>query len=127
MIVWGKRCGEPIYMLVEVEVVGGENSPLDLHRMFDLLSDPIEVMRVFATNPMGKDLWCRVTGWSSQGPCAAMSALAEDSGEGVVLLVYGGNEGVRLQPAWSIDAWEVTNSNQWGEACLMLANGTPVE
>ena len=127
MIVWGKRCGEPIYMLVEVEVVGGENSPLDLHRMFDLLSDPIEVMRVFATNPMGEDLWCRVTGWSSQGPCAAMSALAEDSGEGVVLLVYGGNEGVRLQPAWSIDAWEVTNSNQWGEACLMLANGTPVE
>ena len=114
-------------MLVEVEVVGGENSPLDLHRMFDLLSDPIEVMRVFATNPMGEDLWCRVTGWSSQGPCAAMSALAEDSGEGVVLLVYGGNEGLRLQPAGSSDAWEITNSNQWGEACLMLANATPVE
>ncbi|SVD68322.1 uncharacterized protein METZ01_LOCUS421176, partial [marine metagenome] len=32
-------------MLVEVEVVGGENSPLDLHRMYDLLADPIEVMR----------------------------------------------------------------------------------
>ena len=127
MIVWGKRCGEPINMQVEVEVVGGENSPLDLHRMFDLLSDPIEVMRVFATNPMGEDLWCRVTGWSSQGPCAAMSALAEDSGEGVVLLVYGGNEGLRLQPAGSSDVWEITNSNQWGEACLMLANGTPVE
>jgi hypothetical protein len=56
-----------------------------------------------------------------------MSALAEDSGEGVVLLVYGGNEGLRLQPAGSSDAWEITNSNQWGEACLMLANGTPVE
>ena len=127
MIVWGKRWGEPINMLVEVEVVGGENSPLDLHRMFDLLSDPIEVMRVFATNPMGEDLWCRVTGWSSQGPCAAMSALAEDSGEGVVLLVYGGNEGLRLQPAGSSAVWEITTSNQWGEACLMLANGTPVE
>ncbi len=114
-------------MLVEVEVVGGENSPLDLHRMFDLLSDPMEVMRVFTTNPMGEDLWCRVTGWSSQGPCAAMSALAEDSGEGVVLLVYGGDEGLRLQPDGSSDAWEITNSNQWGEACLMLASGTPVE
>ena len=127
MIVWGKRCGEPTYLLVEVEVVGGENSPLDLHRMFDLLSAPIEVMRVFTTNPMGEDLWCRVTGWSSQGPCAAMSALAEDSGEGVVLLVYGGDEGLRLQPDGSSDAWEITNSNQWGEACLMLASGTPVE
>ena len=114
-------------MLVEVEVVSGENSPLDLHRMFDLLTDPIEVMRVFATNPMGEDLWCRVTGWSSEGECVAMSALAEDSGEGVVLLIYGGNEGLRMQPAESGDAWELGNSVQWGEACLMLAKGTPVE
>ena len=114
-------------MLVEVEVVSGENSPLDLHRMFDLLTDPIEVMRVFATNPMGEDLWCQVTGWSSEGECVAMSALAEDSGEGVVLLIYGGNEGLRMQPAVSGDAWELGNSVQWGEACLMLAKGTPVE
>ena len=114
-------------MLVEVEVVSGENSPLDLHRMFDLLTDPIEVMRVYATNPMGEDLWCRVTGWSSQGPCTAMSALAEDSGEGVVLLVYGGDEGLRLQPAGSGDDLDLANSAQWREACLMLAKGTPVE
>ena len=114
-------------MLVEVEVVGGENSPLDLHRMFDLLTDPTEVIRVFATNPIGEDLWCRVTGWSSEGPCIAMSALAEDSGEGVVLLVYGGDEGLRLQPAGSSDDWDLANSVQWGEACLMLAEGTPVE
>lgn len=114
-------------MLVEVEVVGGENSPLDLHRMFDLLTDPIEVMRVFATNPMGEDLWCRVTGWSSQGPCPAISAQAEDSGEGVVLLIYGGDQGLRLQPAGSSDDWELGNPAQWGEACLMLAPGTPVE
>jgi len=114
-------------MLVEVEVVGGENSPLDLHRMFDLLADPIEVIRVYSTNPMGEDLWCRVTGWSSDGPCVAMSALAEDSGEGVVLLVYGGNEGLRLQPVESADDWDLANSAQWGEAVLMLAKGTPVE
>ena len=114
-------------MLVEVEVVGGENSPLDLHRMFDLLADPIEVMRVYSTNPMGEDLWCRVTGWSSEGPCVAMSALAEDSGEGVVLLVYGGDQGLRLQPAGSGDEWDLANSVQWGEAVLMLAKGTRVE
>ncbi len=114
-------------MLVEVEVTGGENSPLDLHRMFDLLSDPIQVVRVFSTNPMGEDLWCQVTGWSSQGACTAMSALAEDSGEGVVLLIYGGDEGLRLQPAGSGDDWDLANNAQWGEACLMLAKGTPVE
>lgn len=114
-------------MLVEVEVAGGGNSPLDLHRMFDLLTDPIAVTQVYATNPAGEDLWCRVTGWSSQGPCAAMSALAEDSGEGVVLLVYGGDEGLRLQAAGSGDDWDLANTAQWGEACLMLAKGTPVE
>ena len=114
-------------MLVEVEVVGGENSPLDLHRMFDLLTSPTEVVRVFATNPIGEDLWCHVTGWSSEGPCLAMSALAEDSGEGVVRLVYGGDQGLRLQPAGSPDDWDLANSVQWGEACLMLAEGTPVE
>ena len=114
-------------MLVEVDVASGENSPLDLHRMFDLLTDPIEVVRVYATNPMGEDLWCRVTGWGSQGPCLAKSALAEDSGEGVVLLIYGGDEGLRLQPAGSGDEWDLANSAQWGEACLMLAKGTPVE
>lgn len=114
-------------MLIEVEVACGENSPLNLHRMFDLLTEPIEVMRVYATNPMGADLWCRVTGWSTQGPCQAKSALAEDSGEGVVLLVYGGDQGLRLQPADSGDAWDLANDVQWGEACLMLAEGTPVE
>ena len=114
-------------MLVEVEVAGGENSPLDLHRMFDLLTEPIEVVRVYATNPMGEDLWCRVTGWSSQGPCSAMSALSEDSGEGVVLLIYGGDQGLRLQPADLRDEWDLANGAQWGEACLMLAKGTPVE
>ena len=61
------------------------------------------------------------------GPCPAVSAQAEDSGEGVVLLVYGGDEGVRLQPAGSGDDWDLANLSQWGEACLMLANGTPVE
>ena len=114
-------------MLVEVEVTSGENSPLDLHRMFDLLPDPIEVVRVYATNPMGEDLWCRVTGWGTQGECVAMSALAEDSGECGVLLVYGGDEGLRLQPVGSGDEWDLANSAQWGEACLMLAKGTPVE
>ena len=114
-------------MLVEVEVTSGENSPLDLHRMFDLLTEPIEVAREYATDPMGQDLWCRVTGWSAQGPCVALSALAEDSGEGVVLLIYGGDEGLRLQPAGCGDEWDLANSAQWGEACLMLAKGTPVE
>lgn len=114
-------------MLIEVEVSSGGNSPLDLHRMFDLLSDPKEVARVFATDPKGDDLWCDVVGWGTSGPSTAMAALSEDSGEGVVLLIYGGDEGVRLRPAGSKGEWDLASPEQWGEACLMLGQDTPVE
>ena len=114
-------------MLLEVEVTAGANSPLDLHRMFDLLEEPRPVRRVMAPNPLGVDVWCEVTGWDEEGPCAAMAALSEDSGEGVVLLVYGGSEGIRLRPAGSDDEWDLGNSAQWGEACLMLGRETSSE
>jgi hypothetical protein len=114
-------------MLLEVEVTAGANSPLDVHRMFDLLSDPSEVHRVLATDSMGQDVWCQVTGWGTGGPCSAMTALSEDSGEGVVLLVYGGDEGIRLKPADSAEDWDLASSAQWGEACLMLGKDTPFE
>ena len=114
-------------MLIEVEVIAGENSPLDLHRMFDLLEDPRPVSRVMAPDPMGQDVWCDVTGWENGGPCQAMAALSEDSGEGVVLLVYGGSEGLRLRPVGTDSEWDVANRGQWGEACLMLGKDTDTD
>ena len=114
-------------MLIEVEVTAGENSPLDLHRMFDLLEDPRPMSRVLAPNPLGYDVWCEVTGWDANGPCPAMAALSEDSGEGVVLLVYGGAEGLRLRPAGTPGEWDLNDATQWGEACLMLGKDTPAE
>lgn len=114
-------------MLIEVEVTAGENSPLDLHRMFDLLEEPRPVSRVMAPNFVGEDVWCDVTGWTEEGPCPAMAALSEDSGEGVVLLVYGGSGGVRLRPAASSREWDLSDTGQWGEACLMLGKDTNTE
>ena len=114
-------------MLIEVEVTAGENSPLNLHRMFDLLEDPRPVSRVMAPNPLGEDVWCEVTGWGAHGPCQALAALSEDSGEGVVLLVYGGSEGVRLRPEGAAGQWALDDAAQWGEACLMLGKDTVAE
>ncbi len=114
-------------MLIEVEVIAGANSPLDLHRMFDLLEQPRAVSRVLAPDPKGEDVWCEVTGWDASGPCPAMAALSEDSGEGVVLLVYGGDEGLRLRPAGVPGAWDLADGGQWGEACLMLDKDTATE
>ena len=111
-------------MLIEVEVIAGANSPLDLHRMFDLVEEPRAVSRVLAPDPKSEDVWCDVTGWDAGGPCPAMTALAEDSGEGIVLLVYGGDEGVRLRPAGWPGDWDLADNGQWGEACLMLGKDT---
>ena len=107
-------------MLIELEVTAGDNSPLDLHRMFDLITEPRPVTRVFTADSTGIDRWCDVTGWDESGPCPAHAALSEDSGEGVVLLVYGGDEGIRLKPDDSREDWELASPNQWGESCLLL-------
>ena len=106
--------------MIEVEVTAGENSPLDVHRMFDLLSEPHIITAVFTADSLGEDRWCDVTGWCGSGPCPALAVLSEDSGEGVVLLVYGGDEGIRLKPDDCQEAWDLASVNQWGEACLLL-------
>ena len=114
-------------MLMELDVAEGGNSPLAVNRFFDLLDQPRDITGVFTSGLDGEDRWCRVTGWSLSGPCPARAARSEDSGEGVVLLVYGGGEGIRLQPWDSTDEWDLDNVTQWGEACLMLDKDSPVE
>ena len=109
-------------MLFEVEVSGSENSPMDLNRVFDLLENPRPVSKVFTADPTGQDRWCTVTGWGSTGPCPAQAVLAEDSGDGVVLLLYGGEYGIRLKPVEDSEDWDLASKTQWGEACLMLSS-----
>ena len=111
-------------MLHEVEVTAVSNSPMDLDRVFDLLDEPRTITAVFTADLSGEDRWCRVTGWNDDGPCPAYAAKAEDSGEGVVLLVYGGNDGIRFQPSESADPWDLNDPAQWGEPCLMLGADT---
>ena len=107
-------------MFIEVDVSEGANSPLSLTRMFDAMDVPRPVSRVVAADPEDNDRACEVTGWSSQGPCPAYAVLVEDSGEGVAMLVYGGDEGIRLRAAGAQEDWDLGSPRQWGEACLLL-------
>jgi hypothetical protein len=111
-------------MLYEIEVSGEGNSPLELNRVFDLLEEPRPISRVLTADFMGKDQWCDVTGWSEEGPCPAYAVLAEDSGDGVILLVYGGIEGIRLKSTDLDEDWDLDSNHQWGEPCLMLSKDT---
>ena len=114
-------------MLYEVEVNEGGNSPLALDRVFDLLEAPRPINRVVSADLSGSDVWCQVTGWDEDGPCPALAALAEDSGDGVILLVFGGSEGIRLKPDADDSPWDLANPHQWGEPCLMLDKATACE
>ena len=114
-------------MLYEVEVIANGNSPMDLNRVFDLLNDPRPILRLLAPDPLGADVWCDVTGWEDGQPCPAMAALSEDSGEGVVMLIYGGEDGIRLKPAVAESDWDADAPDQWGEACLMLGSDVQIE
>lgn len=114
-------------MLYEVEVVADGNSPMDLNRVFDLLNDPRPITRVLAPDPMGADVWCDVVGWEDGEACPAMAALSEDSGEGVIMLIYGGEDGIRLRPVDSADEWNIASGVQWGEPCLMLGSDVRIE
>lgn len=107
-------------MLYEVEVNDGGNSPIPLDRVFDLLENPKAIRQVVTADLAGEDAWCQVTGWNDDGPCPAMAALAEDSGDGVILLVFGGSEGIRLKSHGDESPWDLADTSQWGEPCLML-------
>ena len=107
-------------MFIEVEVQEGANCSFALSRMYSALGEPEPIVWVLAPGPRGDTAAYEVTGWSAEGPCQAYAALVEDSGEGMALLVYGGDEGIRLRPGGSLEPWSIENREQWGEPCLLL-------
>ena len=107
-------------MFIEVDVEESRNSPLSVNKIFHALDIPIPITNIIAPNRFGLEVECFITGWSFEGECTAYAVLVEDSGEGRVLLVYGGNNGIRLQPTTLGRPWDIKDPCQWGEPCLML-------
>ena len=114
-------------MFIEVDVQASANCDYSLSRVFSAVGKPEPVVRVLAPGPTGDMCFAEVTGWSTEGPCQAYAVLVEDSGEGRALLVYGGNDGIRLKPTGSPEPWRLENREQWGEPCLLLDHDSEVE
>ena len=114
-------------MYIEVDVQEGLNCSWAVNRMFSALEPPRLVFRVVAADPLGREVMCAVTGWSSGGSCPAKAALVEDSGEGIVMLLFGGDQGIRLKPVESVEGWDMASPDQWGEPCLLLSRDVKVE
>ena len=109
-------------MFIEVDVSEGPNCSWAVSRMFQAKAEPRPVSRITAMYPNGVEGLCDITGWSEEGPCPAYAVVVEDSGEGEALLVFGGDQGLRLKAASRDEPFDLGNSSQWGEPCLLLAS-----
>jgi hypothetical protein len=73
--------------------------------------------------------WCWITGLQgegTEGQCEAWARPVEDSGAGLVYLVWGGAWGLRLKAANNPEAWSFESRHQWGEAYLLLADARDI-
>ncbi|MSQ14474.1 MAG: hypothetical protein EXR50_01235 [Dehalococcoidia bacterium] len=109
-----------------VDVEAGDNCPYSLQSLFSRLDAPREVIQVRLYLGPGEGALYDVTGWCEDGPCPALGAKVEDSGQGYAFLVYGGESGLRYRPAGSAEAWSLDASDQWGDSHLLLSEVTDI-
>ena len=114
-------------MFIEIDVESGNNCEFSLTRLFSSTGNAVQIFRLETFGIDGQLSLHDVTGWSTEGPCPAFSVMVEDSGEGVALLVYGGNDGIRLRSSESTESWKLDSQTQWGEPCLLLDQSVYVE
>ena len=107
-------------MFVEVDVEAGSNCDYSLTRVFSAIGEPVPVIRAEVPDRRGVVGIHEITGWSVSGPCQAYAIEVEDSGEGRALLLYGGDDGIRLKPVETSEEWSLDSNEQWGEPCLLL-------
>ena len=105
---------------IEVEVFAGPNCSWEMTRVFQSQRGPRPVAQVVTQLPDGSEGLCDVVGWSEQGQVPAHAAYVDDSGDGQALLIFGGDQGIRLKAAEALHPFDVENTSQWGEPCLLL-------
>ena len=100
---------------IEVEVVAGPNCSWGMTRMFQSQRGERPVTQVFTEQADGSEGFCDVVGWSEKGQIPARAAYVDDS---------GGGQGIPLKAAESADPFDVENTSQRGEPCLLLGVDT---
>ena len=109
--------------MIVIEIAPNANcEPVEM-RVFHDLEPPRVVTQVRLERTAGKPQWCAVTGWQGDAtPCPAQARKVDDSGEGVILLLSGGDAGLRLQPTQPPAPWSLKSPAQWGEPFLLISD-----
>ena len=116
--------------MLTLEIAPNPNCDAVELRVFHELEPPRVVSRIRLERPgeEGTPHWCVVTGWTVDGaPCPALARKVDDSGEGVVMLVSGGDAGLRLQRADAPTAWRLESPAQWGIPFLLMADAQDLQ
>jgi hypothetical protein len=111
--------------MLAIEIPPNANCEAVDLRVFNDLEPPRRVTHVRIESPAAgrKPAWYQVTGWTLDGrPCDALARRVDDSGEGVAILVSGGDAGLRLQPEDSRPSWGLNDRRQHGLPFLLVAD-----
>lgn len=109
--------------MVAIEVPENSNCEASELRVFHDVEAPKAVSQVCLEQTPNQPAWYDVTGWTAAGlPCPAFAQCVDDSGEGLAILVSGGEAGLRIKPADSKSAWSLQDPKQWGVPFLLIAN-----
>ena len=113
--------------MVVIEIADNPNcAPVDL-RVFHDLEPPHPATQVRLERQPGAPEWYALTGWTAEGhPCPARIQKVDDSGDGTAFLIYGGDAGLRLQPAASREPWGLGHPEQWGEPFLIVSDAQDI-
>ena len=110
--------------MLTIEILPNPNCEAVELRVFHDLEPPRPVTHVRLEPPgAGAPQWYAVTGWTLAGtPAPALARKVDDSGEGVVLLLSGGNAGLRLRPETSQTPWRLEDATQQGAPFLLIGD-----
>ena len=108
-----------------LDVEAGDNCPYSLQLVFSALGEPrtVRAVRLYLTGPDG--VLFDVTGWED-GPAPAEGVVVEDSGQGQAYLVHGGSGGLRFRPYEYSGDWDLSDTRQWGESHLLIAEAEDI-
>ena len=110
-----------------IDIEENENSGYFPIQVFETQGNPHTATMITVPNIPGSDEPHDVVGWCSDNggtPCQATAVAVGDSGSGQVLMIHGGDYGIRLRRASSELPWSLESEDQHGEPYMLLATSS---
>ena len=114
--------------MIVIEIPPNPNCDAVDMRVFHDLAPPRAIRQVRLERGPGTPRWYEVVGWGMSGTTTpAWAQKVDDSGEGVALLIYGADAGLRFRPAGSSEPWRLDDPQQWGTPFLLTSDEADVQ